>query len=72
MGCEQGLYDFVGDYAKSMGMSYSAGLRRLALIGARCEAEHGKATMPASYGELFRENKDPGVVPEDEFDWGEG
>jgi hypothetical protein len=52
LGCERGIYLFIGDYAKIMGMSMSGALRRLVLIGARCEAEHGKATMPASYGEL--------------------
>ena len=52
MGCEQGVYQFVFDYAQEMGMSMSGALRRLALIGARCEAEHGNQTMPASYDDL--------------------
>jgi hypothetical protein len=52
MGCEKGVYQFIGDYANTMGMSMSAALRRLALIGAHCESNHGRQTMPASYGEL--------------------
>lgn len=52
MGCERGVYQFVHDYANEMGMSASGALRRLALIGARCESEHGKQTMPASYDGL--------------------
>lgn len=52
MGCEAGVYQFVHDYAKAMGMSASAATRRLVLIGARCEAEHGKQTMPASFDGL--------------------
>lgn len=52
LGCERGIYLFIGDYAREMGMSMSSALRRLVLIGARCEAEHGKAVMPASYGNL--------------------
>lgn len=56
LGCETGLYDFITDYAKHLGMSRSGALRRLALIGARCEKEHGTMIMPASYGGL------PGVA----------
>lgn len=52
MGCEAGIYQFVHDYAKEMGMSASAATRRLVMIGARCEAEHGNQTMPASYSDL--------------------
>lgn len=52
MGCEAGLYQFVHDYAEEMGMSASAAARRLVLIGARCEAEHGNRPMPVSYGKL--------------------
>lgn len=52
VGCETGFYQFAHDYAKQMGMSASAAVRRLALIGARCESEHGNQTMPASLGEL--------------------
>lgn len=52
VGCEKGVYLFFHDYAKSLGMSASGALRRLALIGARCEAEHGNRTMPAAYDNL--------------------
>lgn len=52
VGCESGVYQFFFDYSQEMGMSMSSAVRRLALIGARCEAEHGKATMPASYDKL--------------------
>lgn len=52
LGCEKGVYLFIHDYAKEMGMSMSGALRRLALIGARCEAEHGNRTMPAAYNNL--------------------
>lgn len=65
LGCEAGLYDFISDYARHLGMSRSAALRRLALIGARCEKEHGTMIMPASYGGL------PGVatgLDDDPFD----
>jgi len=58
MGCERGIYLFVNDYAKEMGMSMSAAVRRLLLIGARCEAEHGNATMPATYRDLSTGPKD--------------
>jgi hypothetical protein len=52
LGCEKGIYDFVSDYAREMGMSMSGAVRRLLLIGARCESEHGKQTMPTSYDGL--------------------
>lgn len=52
VGCEEGLYQFIHDYAEEMGMSISSSARRLMLIGARCEADHGKAIMPASYRNL--------------------
>ena len=52
MGCERGVYHFVSDYADAMGISMSSAVRRLVLIGAHCESEHGRQTMPASYGEL--------------------
>jgi hypothetical protein len=52
MGCEAGVYQFVHDYAEAMGMSASAATRRLVMIGARCESEHGHQTMPASYDGL--------------------
>jgi len=52
IGIEQGLYDFIEEYSIEMGMSMSAACRRMILIGARCEADHGKATMPATYRNL--------------------
>jgi hypothetical protein len=52
MGCEKGVYQFVLDYSREMGISMSGAVRRLILIGARCEAEHGNQTMPSSYDEL--------------------
>lgn len=78
LGCEKGLYEFFTDYANDMGMSRSAALRRLALIGARCEAEHGSARMPASYQNLtpatFSAEDSPidNLIPiKNDFDWGE-
>lgn len=53
VGVEIGLYRFIKDYAADMGTSMSAAVRRLILIGARCEKEHGLARMPASYDMLF-------------------
>lgn len=52
LGCEEGLYEFLNDYANDMGMSLSAALRRLALLGAHCEAQHGKVRMPTSYNNI--------------------
>jgi hypothetical protein len=43
---------------KDMGMSMSAAVRRLVLIGARCEAEHGRSTMSASYNDLHTGSKE--------------
>lgn len=82
LGCEEGLYKFLTDYANDMGMSRSSALRRLALIGAHCEFQHGKAPMPASYQNLvtikeFREDDRDFVIgsdnddKDDDFDWGE-
>lgn len=68
MGCEAGVYQFVHDYAKEMGMSASGALRRLALIGARCEAEHGNQTMPASYSDLQTGPKELSRNPFEEFE----
>ena len=67
MGCEAGVYQFVHDYATEMGMSASGALRRLALIGARCEAEHGNATMPGSYYGLRTGSKEFDTDPFEEF-----
>ena len=58
LGVEHGLYLFIHDYAREMGMSMSAAVRRLVLIGARCESEHGNATMPASFDGLRTGTKD--------------
>lgn len=55
VGCERGFYLFIHDYAEDMGMSKSAALRRLALIGARCEKEHANLTMPESLNAVDRE-----------------
>lgn len=80
LGCERGLYDFFSDYARDMGMSRSAALRRLALIGARCEKEHGHSPMPMSYENLTPATFSADDVPtpldsllakDKEFDWGE-
>lgn len=71
LGCERGLYEFLTDYAKDMGMSRSSALRRLALIGAHCEAEHGKAVMPTSYENLITSTTTSNKMIEDDFDWGE-
>jgi len=64
MGCEAGLYAFIHDYAKEMGFSMSAATRRLVLIGARCESEHGRQTMPASFDGL---RTGPAKIDEDPF-----
>lgn len=41
--CELGLELFLRDYAREMGISLSSAIRRLVLIGARCEKEHSKS-----------------------------
>lgn len=46
---ERGIYSFVNDYATNMGMTKSAAVRRLILIGAYCEVNHGNQSLPASY-----------------------
>lgn len=80
LGCEEGVYKFITDYAADMGMSRSSALRRLALIGARCEKEHGLARMPASYSqiaydpsEIVEGSHNPLDAGEEDkpFDWGE-
>ncbi|AVD99711.1 hypothetical protein HWB51_gp101 [Mycobacterium phage Cuke] len=75
VGCEKGFKDFIEDYKNQMGLtSMSSALRRLALIGAYCEATHGTATMPASYDGLTipggRKTKGDTGNP-NEFNWGE-
>jgi hypothetical protein len=72
MGVEQGLWDFINDYSVEMGISLSTATRRLVLIGARCEAEHGKARMPASYRNLrspaeVEADQELAMMLEDEF-----
>jgi hypothetical protein len=52
LGCERVIFLFIRDYAQDLGITRSAALRRLMLIGARCESEHGKRLMPASYANL--------------------
>lgn len=52
-GVEIGIYRFIVDYAKRMGMTKSSAVRRLVLIGAFCEAEHGNASLPASYNDII-------------------
>ncbi|QGJ90122.1 hypothetical protein HWC80_gp090 [Mycobacterium phage Indlulamithi] len=81
VGMEVALKQFVVDYAADMGMSESAAARRMILIGARCEAEHGNARMPASFAQLFYDSEtaarevDEAVKQyeqdgkDDEFDW---
>lgn len=54
VGLEEQLYYFFVDYAQEMGISRSAALRRLALIGAKCEAEHGNQPMPAAYDTILQ------------------
>lgn len=49
LGLEPGLYEFVCDYAEFVGMSRSSAVRRLTILGARCEADHGNARMPGSF-----------------------
>lgn len=71
LGCERGLYEFVKDYANDMGMSNSSAVRRLVLIGARCEKEHGKARMPSSYNNLEPPNLSE-IMGDNSFDWSEG
>ena len=51
-GLERGIFRFVVDYARQMGMTKSGAVRRLILIGAFCEAEHGNASLPASYSDI--------------------
>lgn len=70
LGCEEGVYNFLSDYARDMGISMSAAVRRLVLIGARCEGEHGQARMPASYASI---RYDPSQIfdndDDEKFDW---
>lgn len=49
---EPDLLHFILDYAQDLGVTRSNAVRRLILIGARCEAEHGGARMPISFKSL--------------------
>lgn len=66
LGCEKAIYLFINDYASDMGISMSAAVRRLLLIGARCEAEHGGQTMPSTYEALETGGKEFNA---DLYDW---
>lgn len=50
---EEGLRDFIQDYANDLGTSVSSAMRRLILLGAHCEEQHGHTKMPVSY-EIFK------------------
>ena len=67
VGLEKGVYNFVTDYAADLGMSLSAATRRLILLGARCESEHGHVRMPQSFGKLEKQKSDLEMILEDEF-----
>lgn len=54
IGCERGLYNFIVDYSEDLGLTMSGAMRRLILLGARCEAVHGLHAMPGSYVSLFK------------------
>lgn len=58
VGCERGLYEFVESYASAMGMSLSGAVRRLIILGARCEGEHGNVPMPTGYEKISIEAKE--------------
>lgn len=67
VGLEKGVYNFVTDYAADLGMSLSAATRRLILLGARCESEHGHVRMPQSFDKLEKQKSDLEMILEDEF-----
>lgn len=71
VGLEPTLKQFIEDYARDIGMSHSAACRRLILIGARCEVEHGKSTMPISYDNIFYDPNEAVKSEEPEIDWDE-
>lgn len=52
MGCEEGVYNFITDYAKMMGISRSSAVRRLLLIGAKCETDHSPESTE-SFDDIF-------------------
>lgn len=48
--CETGIYDFLHDYSKELGLSVASTVRRLILIGAMCEKDHDeKSVIPFSF-----------------------
>ena len=67
VGSERGVYDFVTDYAADLGMSLSAATRRLVLLGARCESEHGHVRMPQSFDKLEKQKTEIEMILEDEY-----
>lgn len=67
VGLERGVYDFVTDYAADLGMSLSAATRRLILLGARCESEHGHVRMPQSFDKLEKQKTEIEMILEDEY-----
>lgn len=67
VGIEKGIYNFVTDYAADLGMSLSAASRRLILLGARCESEHGHVRMPQSFDKLEKQKTEIEMILEDEF-----
>ena len=67
VGLERGVYDFVTDYAADLGMSLSAATRRLILMGARCESEHGHVRMPQSFDKLQKQKTEIEMLLEDEY-----
>jgi hypothetical protein len=50
------LKAFIMDYAAALGISRSAAVRRLTILGARCEAEHAKMVMPQTYNVIDLDN----------------
>lgn len=67
VGLERGVYEFVVDYAADLGMSLSAATRRLVLLGARCESEHGHVRMPQSFSKLTKQKSEIEMLLEDEY-----
>ena len=67
VGLERGVYEFVVDYAADLGMSLSAATRRLVLLGARCESEHGHVRMPQSFDKLTKQKSEIEMLLEDEY-----
>lgn len=58
VGLERGIYSFLADYALEMGMSLSSAGRRLIILGARCESEHGHVKMPMSIENITKPQKE--------------